>query len=75
LTLPSFERVNVAVGYGEDNWRLTLYANNLLNDYSETSVTGTALSNQAPSGLTVRSFRTNVLPPRTVGARLRVSFP
>ena len=74
LTLPSYARVNVAGGYGQDNWRFTLYVDNLLNDYSETSVVGTPLSIQAPSGLSVRSFRTNVLPPRTVGARFRISY-
>ncbi|GLQ20412.1 TonB-dependent receptor [Algimonas porphyrae] len=74
LTLPSYARVNVATGYGEDNWRLTVYVDNLFDDYSETSVTGTSLSSQAPSGLTVRSFRTNVLPPRSVGARLRITY-
>ncbi|MEM7728062.1 MAG: TonB-dependent receptor [Pseudomonadota bacterium] len=74
FTLPSYERVNVALGYGQDNWRFTAYVDNLLNDFSETSVTQGRLYNQAPSGLTVRSFRTNVLPPRTVGARLLVDF-
>ena len=74
LTLPSYGRLNAALGYGQDNWTFTVYAENLLDDYSESSVVGTPLSNQAPSGLTVRSFRTNVLPPRVLGARLRVNY-
>ena len=75
FTLPSYGRLNAAIGYGRDNWEVTLYGENILDDYSESSVVGTPLSNQAPSGLTVRSFRTNVLPPRVLGARLKVTYP
>lgn len=74
LTLPSYGRANAAISYGQDAWDITVYAENLFNDYSESSVVGTSLSNQAPSGLTVRSFRTNVLPPRVIGARMRYKF-
>lgn len=73
-TLPSYARANVSAGYAQDNWRLTFYVNNLFDDYSESGVTSTRLSNQAPSGLTVRSFRTNVLPPRTAGVRFNIDF-
>ena len=74
FTLPSYGRLNAQIGYERDDWQIYAFADNILNDYSESSVVGTRLFNQAPSGLTVRSFRTNVLPPRIIGARLKYKF-
>ena len=81
FTLPSFGRANVAVGYEADNWTFTLYSDNLFNDFSETGVADNPLFSQTlpafdgdlnPSN--VRSFRTNVLPPRSFGARFKYTF-
>ena len=81
FTLPSFGRANVAVGYESDNWTFTLYSDNLFNDFSETGVADNPLFSQTlpafdgdlnPSN--VRSFRTNVLPPRSFGARFKYTF-
>ena len=74
LTLQAFERLNASIGYEQDNWSLTAYAENLLNDYSESSVNRTQLFNQNISGANVRSFRTSVLPPRVIGARFSYKF-
>lgn len=73
-TLPSYGRANASVGYEADNWTLTGYVDNLFNDFSETSAANTPLSNQTIAGANVRRFRTNVLPPRSVGARFKYSF-
>ncbi len=73
-TLPSYGRANIALGYNADNWSLTGYVDNLLNDFSETSASNTPLSNQTVAGANVRRFRTNVLPPRSIGARFKYSF-
>ena len=80
-TLPSYGRANVAIGYAADNWSLTGYVDNLFNDFSESSAANTPLNNQlAPAfdgdtnPANVRRFRTNVLPPRSIGARLRYKF-
>ncbi|MEP6343110.1 MAG: TonB-dependent receptor [Maricaulaceae bacterium] len=81
FTLPSFGRANVSVGYKADNWDFTLYSDNIFNDFSETSARDTPLFNQTvpafdgdtnPSN--VRSFFTNVLPPRSFGARFKYRF-
>ncbi len=74
LTLPSYGRVNASIGYNADQWSLTAYVENLFNDFSESSVVGTKLFNQTISGSNVRTFRVNVLPPRTLGLRLRYRF-
>lgn len=74
LTLDGFARLNASIGYEQDNWSLTAYAENLLDDYSESSVNSSSLSNQTISGASVRSFRTSVLPPRVIGARFKYNF-
>lgn len=83
FTLPSFGRANVAIGYQTDNWSLTGYVDNLFNDFSETSAANTPLNNQTigaffdgsdPNPSNVRRFRTNVLPPRAIGARFKFRF-
>ncbi|NNC36952.1 MAG: TonB-dependent receptor [Acidimicrobiales bacterium] len=81
FTLDSFGRANASIGYNTDRWALTAYVDNIFNDFSESSVTSTSLLNQTipafggdANPANVRSFRTNVLPPRSIGARLRVRF-
>lgn len=74
LTLPSFGRASVAVGYHTDTWSATAYVDNLFDELAETSVAANALFNQTINGANVRSFRTNVLPPRTIGVRLNYNF-
>ena len=74
FTLPSYGRANIAVGYQADNWDFTIYSDNVLNDFSETSASNTPLFNQTIAGANVRRFRTNVLPPRSVGARFKYRF-
>jgi outer membrane receptor protein involved in Fe transport len=81
FTLPSFGRANVAVGYRADNWDFTVYSDNILNDFSETSASNTPLNNQTIGAFdgdlfpaNVRRFRTNVLPPRSFGARFKYRF-
>ena len=74
ITLPSYGRANIAVGYNADNWSVTGYVDNLFNDFSESSAFSTPLFNQTVLDTNVRYFRTNVLPPRSIGARLKVRF-
>ncbi|NQY98415.1 MAG: TonB-dependent receptor [Henriciella sp.] len=74
LTLPSFGRASIAVGYETDTWSATAYVDNLFDELAETSVAANALFNQTINGANVRSFRTNVLPPRTIGVRLSYNF-
>jgi len=81
--LPSFGRANVAVGYDADNWNFMVYSDKIFNDFSETSPGNTPLNYQTidaffdgsnPNPANVRRFRTNVLPPRSIGARFRYRF-
>ena len=81
FTIPSYGRANVAVGYQAENWDFTVYSDNIFNDFSETSAANTQLNNQTipafdgdPFPANVRRFRTNVLPPRSVGARFKYRF-
>lgn len=73
-TLPSFGRANVSAGYVTDHWDFTVYADNVFNNFAESSVFNTSLYNQTVAGHRVRSHFTNVLPPRSIGARFKVRF-
>ncbi len=69
LTLDSFGIANASVTYDAGEWKATLFANNLFDEYAETGVRGTALYNQTINGANVRTFFTHVAPPRAVGVR------
>ena len=69
LTLDAYGLANASVVYDAGDWKGTLFVNNLFDEFAETGVTGTILSNQIVSGASVRSFYTNVAPPRAIGVR------
>lgn len=69
LTLDAFGIANGSVVYDAGDWKGTLFVNNLFDEFAETGVTGTILSNQIVNGASVRSYYTNILPPRTIGVR------
>ncbi|MGB5723693.1 MAG: TonB-dependent receptor [Parasphingorhabdus sp.] len=74
FTLPSYGRADIALGYQAERWSVTAYANNLFNDFSESSASNTPLNNQTILTANVRRFRTNVLPPRSIGLRAKFKF-
>lgn len=74
LTLDSYGRANLTVGYITDNWSVTGYVDNLFDEYAESSVFNSPLYNQNVAGANVRYYRTNVLPPRSMGLRFKYSF-
>jgi iron complex outermembrane recepter protein len=69
LTLDSFGIANASLVYERDNWSLTGYVDNLFDEYAETGVRQTSLYNQTINGANVRSYYTNVLPPRVIGLK------
>jgi outer membrane receptor protein involved in Fe transport len=69
LTLDAFGIANASVVYDAGDWKGTLFVNNLFDEYAETGVTGTILSNQVVNGASVRSYYTNIAPPRAIGVR------
>ena len=74
LTLDSFGAANASAVYEAEKYSVTVYADNLFNEFAETGVQSTQLSNQTVNGANVRSFLTNVLTPRTIGARFTYRF-
>ena len=74
LTLSSYGRASLSVAYMTESWSVTAYADNLFDEYSESSVFNTPLFNQTVSGANVRYYRTNVLAPRSFGIRLKYSY-
>ena len=69
LTLKPFGIANASVVYDAGDWKGAFFVNNVFDEFAETGVTGTELSNQIISGASVRAFYTNILPPRTIGVR------
>jgi len=74
LTLDSFGVANASAVYDSDKYSVTFYINNVFDEFAETGVQATRLSNQVVSDTTVRSFQTTVLTPRTIGARFSYRF-
>ena len=74
LTLDSFGRASLSVGYLTESWSVTGYVDNLFDDYSESSAFSTPLFNQTVSGANVRYYRTNVLAPRSIGVRFKYTY-
>ena len=74
LTLDSYGRASLSVGYVTESWSVTGYADNLFDEYSEFSVFNTPLFNQTVAGANVRYYRTNVLAPRSLGVRFKFTY-
>lgn len=74
LTLDSYGIANVSAIYENETWSVTGYVDNLFDEFAESGVQSTALSNQIINGASVRSYLTQVLPPRTIGARFTYRF-
>ena len=69
VTLDSFGIANASAVYEADTYTATFFVNNLFDEYAETGIRGTALSNQAPLGANVRTHGAFVAPPRAIGVR------
>jgi len=74
IALPAYGRANIAATFKTESWSVTAYADNLFDDFSESSVFQTPLQNQTIAGASVRRFRTNVLAPMSFGVRGSIDF-
>lgn len=81
LVLPSYSISSARIGLvsKEEGYSVTLYADNIFNEFAEVGVRNSPLYNQNvinASGDTVyfRRFSTSVMPPRRIGVRFTKSF-
>ena len=79
LTLDSYAIANAALTYQADRWSATVFVDNLFDKFAETGSIGTALNNQIVSdfdggNVYPRAFSTHILPPRSIGLRLKFRF-
>ena len=74
-TLPAYDLHNVSAAISRDDWTLTFYADNLLDEYAVTGVRQTpGHIGVTRDGFRARRYFSNVLAPRRVGARIRYTF-
>lgn len=80
-TLDGYLLANASISYQEENWDLTLYANNLFDEYAEATISGTGASVQtfrddfgAGGTHVFRGFRPTPIPPRVIGLRATYTF-
>lgn len=79
LTLDSYGVANASAVYDAGKWQATLFVNNLFDEYYETGVVSSPLSNQIVSDANgdpvyVRSYYTYVGAPRAIGIRASYKF-
>lgn len=73
-TLDSYVKADASIVYDAEAWSATLFVNNIFDEYIETSIRGTSLSNQAPNGASVRTYSASIQPPRSIGVRFNYRF-
>ena len=74
-TLPTYDLHNLSASVSKDDWRVTFYADNLLDEYAVTGVRQTpGQIGVTEDGVRARRYFANVLAPRRVGARIRYTF-
>ena len=73
--LPAYDLHNLSASLSRNDWTLTFYAENLLDEYAVTGVRQTpGLIARTEEGFRSRRYFANVLTPRRVGARIRYAF-
>ena len=74
-TLPAYDLHNLSASLSKDDWTLTFYAENLLDEYAVTGVRQTPdRIGRTEDGFRSRRYFANVLTPRRAGVRLRYTF-
>jgi len=68
--LPGFALHNVSASWFRDDWVLTLYADNVLDRFAETSVRADSSFVRAVGGFDLRRYYKNVTRPRELGIRV-----
>ncbi|WP_300394011.1 TonB-dependent receptor [Henriciella sp.] len=79
VSIPSYGVANAKATYQAEDWSVSFYVNNLFDEYIETGIVGTPLSNQIVSDengdpVTVRTHYATLGPPRTIGVRAKIRF-
>ena len=73
--LPAYDLHNLSASFSRNDWTLTFYAENLLDEYAVTGVRQTpGLIGRTEEGFRSRRYFANVLAPRRVGVRLRYTL-
>jgi outer membrane receptor protein involved in Fe transport len=74
LVLGSYGITSLSAVYDAEDWSATVYVHNVFDEFAESGVQSTRLSNQSPLNSSVRSYLTQILRPRTAGIRFTYRF-
>ena len=79
VALDAYGVANIQMAYQAENWQAAVFVNNLFNEYIETGLVGTPLSNQIVSDVngdpvTVRTHYATLGAPMTAGVRFKYKF-
>ncbi|MDE2963515.1 MAG: TonB-dependent receptor [Acidobacteriota bacterium] len=73
--LPAYDLHNLSASLSRNDWTLTFYADNLLDEYAVTGVRQTpGLIGRTEEGFRSRRYFSNVLTPRRIGVRIRYTL-
>ena len=72
--LDGFALHNVSATWFKDAWRVTLYADNVFDEYAETGVRDDFSQVRQINGWDLRRYYHNVVRPRQIGMRLIYNF-
>lgn len=73
--IPSYVTHRASITYHTGKWRMSLFANNIFNQYAITSVSHQLNTlGQQVTGVTERYYATSILQPRVIGAEASVHF-
>jgi len=73
-SLDGFSLHNISASWLTDSWRVTLYADNVFDEYAETGVRDDVSFIRQVEGVDVRRYYHNVVRPRQVGLRFIYDF-
>ena len=79
FTLDSFGVANATLTYQADTFSVSVFADNIFDEFAETGSISTPLQSQTVTDFNgdtvyVRGFSTHILPPRVVGLRFTYDF-
>jgi len=72
--LPGYDLHSLSIGLSKDAWKVSLYADNLFDQFAVSSVRTERSFIRSVSGVPLRSFYEDIIRPRVIGLQLKYAF-